>query len=659
MSNLLVLDGHSSAALAFTRSLGRTGHRVFVGSNRDIFSPASISKYCYASFEYPVSTENASDFADAVVDFVQRNHIDLLLPMTEWTTFPISENRTRFENFCKLALASTENLELSADKYRTIDLARSLGVPVPATWLIKSLSDLEMIPAPTFPLVVKDRYSLRWRNNRAVFGSVKYANSREELANFVNKRLEAAGDVLVQEFTAGPGVGFSCFALDGEVLLPFQWLRVREADPRGSASSSRKSVAIDPDILDFSQRLVAKSGFSGILMVEFKVKQSSQPVLMEINGRPWGSIQLPILSGINYPKYVVDWYLEGKRPPSEINYKNNVTCRNIVGELTHLNNLRAGQPANWPLPFPSFSASLLKISVPWFPGMHYDDFSFDDPKPGLKGISNWFSHRTLRRDAHHNAVKSKLTAKGIIHCHTTYSYDGKVPLKELCSLFESESFDFVALTEHTKDLSSERYSQLVKECAEISSKTFVVIPGLEFRSGDGVEIAGIGLENWLPDEAPLPMISSIRHAGGFSLWVHPYKKRVWKEEFLDCDAVEILNGKLDSTVAPNFSLLRAYKRQRQKGKKSGAMFGLDFHNLQQARDICLECQIEALTPSAIIDSLKTGRYISRLAHGKMSSDGRIPRLDYLRMLCLRLAFLTWASDLTDCANGSAQVHGCG
>jgi predicted ATP-grasp superfamily ATP-dependent carboligase len=394
MPKILVLDGHSPAALAFTRSLGRAGYWVAVGSNRGIFAPASLSKYCRAKLEYPISTDEAREFAHAVLQFVQANQIELVVPITDWTTVPISCHRELFESVCKLALPSHGALELASDKYATIELARSLNVPVPETYLVRDSGDLDALPAFAYPVVVKDRSSARWFGNRAVFGSVSYAYSRDDLFRRVKQRLGEAGDVLIQKFAAGAGVGFSCFALNGEIYLPFQWLRIREVDPRGSGSCLRRSMPLDPDLLEHSRQLITKAGFQGLAMVEYKrSREDHRPILMEINGRPWGSIQLAIASGIDYPRYLIEWCLENKLPPSRIEYNQRITCRRMVGELGHLQNVRRGKPHGWPLKYPNFWLSAAKIAMPWYPGMRYDDLSLDDPRPGWAGIKNWFGVR--------------------------------------------------------------------------------------------------------------------------------------------------------------------------------------------------------------------------------------------------------------------------
>jgi predicted ATP-grasp superfamily ATP-dependent carboligase len=391
LARVLVLDGHSAAALAFTRSLGRAKHWVAVGSNLGIHSPADFSRYCRLSVKYPVPSENVSAFAEAVLEIARKNSIDLIVPVTDWTVLPLSKYREQFHGVSRLAIGPHSALEFAGDKFKTVSLARELRIPVPETALIQSLDDLHGIAANfDFPVVVKDRFSARWEGNRAIMGSVSYAYSRGDLEQKVEHRLKEAGDVLVQQFVSGEGIGFSCMAVDEDLYLPFMWLRLREIDPRGSGSSARKSIPITDQVRESSSALIKRVGLQGISMVEFKRQPNGEPILMEINARPWGSLQLPISSGIDYPVHLVNWLLDGKLPPREIEYKQGIMCRRLVSELTHLEHTFRGAPPNWPVPYPSFLSTLLKISVPWYPGMRYDDFWLSDPRPGIEGVAQWF-----------------------------------------------------------------------------------------------------------------------------------------------------------------------------------------------------------------------------------------------------------------------------
>lgn len=393
LSRILILDGHSAAALAITRSAGRGGHWVAVGANAGLLSAAKLSKYARAGLDYPVSTVEPERFADCILQFTRANSIDLVLPLTDWTLTPLSRYGDRFAGVCKLALPSESALRAASDKWQTIQLAQSVDISVPETVLVDSAASVSGLPFNKFPVVVKDRFSVRWNDEKTVFGSTSYANSQPDLERQLQTRLQVAGDVLVQKFVGGTGIGFAAFVAGQKIFLPFAWQRIREVDPRGSASSCRRSIPLDDDLLEHSSRLLLATGFEGIAMVEYKRTCDGRLILMEINGRPWGSIALPIASGLDFPQYWIDWLLTGTLPPLSLEYKTGITCRRIVGEMSHLMNLRAGKPAGWPRDYPKFWPSVARMAVPWYPGVRYDEMWLSDPRPGWAEIKNWFRVR--------------------------------------------------------------------------------------------------------------------------------------------------------------------------------------------------------------------------------------------------------------------------
>lgn len=396
MARILVLDGHSAAALSITRSACEAGHWVAVGANEGLFAASISSRYCRIGFEYPVCTQAPGPFVDSILEFARAQAIDLVVPVTDWTLGPLSAARKRFAGICQVAMPSQTALDFASDKYKTVELAKSLGIDVPASRLVESLDDLNQLKQSQFPLVVKDRYSVRWIDNKAVLGAVSYAHSSAEVERKVEERLRAAGDVLLQGFISGVGIGFSCFVAGGRAFVPFQWERVREMDPRGSGSSARKSVPLEPTLVARSIKLITEMGFEGIAMVEYKRTADGRYVLMEVNGRPWGSIGLPVACGIDYPRYLIEWWIQEKLPPLTVAYPDGILCRRLVGELTHLSNIRRGRPPNWPGAYPNFWSSLFSMALPWRPGTCYDDVWLSDPRPGAAGIWNWFQSRMKR-----------------------------------------------------------------------------------------------------------------------------------------------------------------------------------------------------------------------------------------------------------------------
>lgn len=397
MSRIFVLDGHSCAALAFTRSLGRAGHQVFVGADHHSFAAASFSRYCQKFFRYSPAPAQSDGFAEEIISICQREEIDLLIPLTDWTMVPISRVRDRFPASCCVALPPEKAMVSAADKYQTVELARSLGIPVPRTELVTSVDQLAELTDLSFPVVAKDRYSIRWTEQGGVSGSVRYAYNQGELSRIVSERLAVVQDVLLQEFVHGAGMGLAGFVSATQLRIPFEWKRIREINPCGSASSARRSVPLEDDMLQHSEKLLLGLGFRGLAMVEFKREaKTGRTVFMEVNGRPWGSMQLCLFSGIDFPKFLANFYLQNELPPERINFKKGITCRWLLGDLVHLRNVMAGRPRGWPGDFPGFLSTALKVAVPWYPGLRYEDFASADLKPGVAALKNWFRERLVK-----------------------------------------------------------------------------------------------------------------------------------------------------------------------------------------------------------------------------------------------------------------------
>ncbi len=79
---VLILDGDQRSALAATRSLGRKGVGVAVGSPFPVCL-AGESKYCIKTVIYRSPTETISGFVEDVAGAVEKHGIDTLLPMTD------------------------------------------------------------------------------------------------------------------------------------------------------------------------------------------------------------------------------------------------------------------------------------------------------------------------------------------------------------------------------------------------------------------------------------------------------------------------------------------------------------------------------------------------------------------------------------------------
>lgn len=341
---ILVTDGNTRAALAITRSLGRAGHEVRVGANT-LDSLAGASRHCQARVCYPDPDRYGQAFVDFIGDYVAHETVDVLLPVTDITTLTIDAHRARMPSGCALPFPDLDTVKTVADKAAMMTLAEQLGVDIPRTLTLGSAAD----PAASaqnlnFPLVIKPCKSRVATETGWIYTAVSYAHDAAELQRLLGNLDPRVFPVLLQEKIVGPGMGVFICTNRGRVLAGFAHQRLREKPPSGGVSVLRESVALDPLAFEFSARLLEELKWDGVAMVEFKRDvRDGRPKLMEINGRFWGSLQLAIDAGVDFPRLLID-SLERLPEQPQLDYRTGVRTRWLWGDIDALM-LRLFRPA--------------------------------------------------------------------------------------------------------------------------------------------------------------------------------------------------------------------------------------------------------------------------------------------------------------------------
>jgi len=386
---VLITDAARGSAIAFIRSLGRRGWRV-IAADTYAGNPGFRSRYVAGRLVYPSPVSEPTAFVQALRDTIRDEHVDLVIPITDEVILPLSAVREEIEATCTLALPDAESLATAADKYHTAELARSLGVPVPRTCLVgTAIEAAQCGDALGWPIVLKPRFSRRYREHAQVesFG-VCYADDPEHLAERM-REFEGRSDVLLQEYNPGTGVGVELLLHEGEPLVAFQHMRLREIPVHGGASAFRQSVPLDPALYQHSVRLLGALKWTGLAMVEFKVGAEG-PKLMEINGRVWGSLPLAVHSGVDFPARLADLMIdgvpEGTSQP-ELSYANGVRSRNLELDLMWIVNVMLGRKR-----YPFLTTARRRDAVRAIcelvnPACKFDILSLSDPMPGMIEIS--------------------------------------------------------------------------------------------------------------------------------------------------------------------------------------------------------------------------------------------------------------------------------
>jgi predicted ATP-grasp superfamily ATP-dependent carboligase len=378
---ILVLDGQTNHGLACVRSLGRAGYRVLTAS-RSRWPLAGWSRHCRGRFR--LAGETLPAFA-ALRGWARGCGVRVVLPLTERSCVLCNAERREWEALGITVGCGPEEMLLRAfDKARTVAQAESCGVSTPPTRAPASLEECRAAAeAVGFPCVVKPRFSNAWDGDRFLPDrGTAYVKGRDELDAAVLARRQGEHWPLLQGFVPGQGKGIFALCDRGRAVAWFAHERLRDVRPSGSGSSLRRSVPLPERLRRPAERLLARLGWHGPAMVEFRDDGVQPPWLMEVNGRFWNSLQLAIDAGVDFPRM---WLavLEGRRVGPPAGYAEGVTVRWLWGDVKRFLNILAGPPAGYPGLYPTVWQGLRELLGPQPPGTRLETWDRRDPGPAV------------------------------------------------------------------------------------------------------------------------------------------------------------------------------------------------------------------------------------------------------------------------------------
>ena len=312
--------------------------------------------------------------------------IRIVLPMSESSAQLCNLERESWESAgMTVGCAPAEMLNEAFDKARTLTHASAVGLRTPAWRLPDSMESCYAAADEVgYPCVIKPRFSYFW--NGASFApnvGCAFAASRGDLETAVQSRRQGSAYPLIQQYVPGHGRGvFTLFNPDSAPLMWFQHRRIREVNPAGSAACVAQAVAPDPRLQAEAERLLRHMRWIGPAMVEFRDDGIHRPVLMEVNGRFWGSLQLAVDSGVDFPLHWI-CLLEGAATTPPRSYVADTTLRWLWGDMRRFLHVLAGPPPGYTQQYPTWKQAIRDLFGPQIAGTRQELFRRDDPWPAL------------------------------------------------------------------------------------------------------------------------------------------------------------------------------------------------------------------------------------------------------------------------------------
>jgi predicted ATP-grasp superfamily ATP-dependent carboligase len=390
VSRILICDGEQRTALAAVRSLGRAGHHVDLCSHVG-GALAATSRYISRFALVPDPLAAPDTFVPAVHRLASQLGSAVVLPVTDQSSAALLPARDQFAGVT-IPGPDADAFRRASDKRLVLAEAAALGIATPRQIVLTDATEVAQIEADhlPFPVVIKPGASVRGGRR----WSVSYAGDEAGLARALASLPAEAYPVMLQQRIVGPGCAIFLLVWNGQTIATFAHRRRREFPPSGGASVYCASVAADPALVERSRALLDRFGWQGVAMVEFKLDAATAtPYLMEVNGRLWGSLQLAIDAGVDFPRLLVE-AATGMTPEPVATYRVGVSLRSewrdvdaLLLRLRH-NRERLELPPDAP-----GRLAVLADFLHWRPGERCEVLRLDDPRPFLASTRDWLLRR--------------------------------------------------------------------------------------------------------------------------------------------------------------------------------------------------------------------------------------------------------------------------
>ncbi|MEW6419125.1 MAG: ATP-grasp domain-containing protein [Nitrospirota bacterium] len=333
MNKVLVLDGMWNKSLAVVRSLGKKGFNITAGE-KTRFATALFSRYCNKRFIYPSPTEKQEEFLECLEHELAIGNYDMVFPMEFLTQILITNNANRpiLDKHTRIPFADANLAANVNDKAFIMQYALKKGFNVPKTYFVNDKEHMTQIADTIkYPVLIKPRIS---SGSRGIIN----VRDKNELASAYQKVHDAYPFPIIQECIPIGGDTYGVGLLlnfKSEVRASFVYKRIREYPVTGGPSTLRESV-LRNDIREIAESLLTSLRWTGIAHAEFKIDpRDGRPKLLEVNPRFWGSLQLAVEAGMDFPYLLYRMAMDGDID-SVREYRPGVKCRWLIpGDIMH------------------------------------------------------------------------------------------------------------------------------------------------------------------------------------------------------------------------------------------------------------------------------------------------------------------------------------
>ena len=297
--SVLVLDASGKQTLAMVSGLKKIGCNVTVlcKSKLDVCYVSRLPDYRLLEPEISVTNDS---FVPSLLKIVASGNYNVLMPIGELSTDPVTKHEDEFKSYVKIACAPRETYIKAFNKQTTFDIAMENNIPCPYT-RHSSQSIEDYLENCNFPIIIKPRQGL---------GSIGFHKfeKREDFWPYMKEHNLDPDDYVVQGFVDYDDRISANIFVDqkGNVCTSYavdalRWFPI-------DAGAGVLSETVDAhEVLEAAGNLLKALKWKGFAQVAFMIdKHTGEPRLQEINGRIPASIKMAYMLGYNISRQMLE-----------------------------------------------------------------------------------------------------------------------------------------------------------------------------------------------------------------------------------------------------------------------------------------------------------------------------------------------------------------
>ncbi len=265
-----------------------------------------------ADFAVKVPASNQADYIPFLLEYCSLNQIDFILPITTRELEPLSENAHLFEERgTKVIVSSLQGLQIANNKFRILEHARKLNIPVPEFKQVFDFQELHDYTQKRFSQgEINQCFKPVHGNGSRGFGVITQSLNSDFLSQksawmplTIEEWSQRMGSkqfvtpLLVSDFLDGVEYSVDVLVANNAICYCIP----RRRDKMIGGISVAGIIENNTELIDLTIKLVESLNLTGPVGVQWKYDSQGIPKLLEINPRLQGTTSACLLAGVNIP----------------------------------------------------------------------------------------------------------------------------------------------------------------------------------------------------------------------------------------------------------------------------------------------------------------------------------------------------------------------